>query len=197
MNLLPSFARLTLGLTSPQFTRSVSTTSLLYIRTTPCLLAEPLKKKKRMDPAIIKAREDRKKKKIEKQIRRLEKNSRQLKPIEECEIPLEITDNKGFHQRTDVEISAELQEKRILIEKKWAKYMRNEHLADMQMIDRIMYSQQRALDQLRLESEELYQEAIQPDFTLLPFKSEGPDNTPPIKDYEAPDGDYVDVSKVW
>lgn len=39
--------------------------------------------------------------------------------------------------------------------------MRNEHLADMQMIDRIMYSQQRALDQLRLESEELYQEAIQ------------------------------------
>lgn len=196
MNLLPSFARLTLGLNS-QFTRSVSTTSLLYIRTTPCLLAEPLKKKKRMDPAIIKAREDRKKKKIEKQIRRLEKNSRQLKPIEECEIPLEITDNKGFHQRTDVEISAELQEKRILIEKKWAKYMRNEHLADMQMIDRIMYSQQRALDQLRLESEELYQEAIQPDFTLLPFKSEGPDNTPPIKDYEAPDGDYVDVSKVW
>lgn len=56
-----------------------------------CLLwfcsAEPLKKKRRLDPAILKAREERRKKKIAKQIRKLEKNSQQLKPIDECEIP--------------------------------------------------------------------------------------------------------------
>lgn len=61
----------------------------------PVLCAEPLKKKKKLDPQIIKQREDRKKKKIEKQIRRLEKNARQLKPVEELEVPLELIDEKG------------------------------------------------------------------------------------------------------
>jgi large subunit ribosomal protein L40 len=51
-----------------------------------------LKKKKRIDPAIIKHREERKKKRLEKQIRRLEKHARQLKPIDELEIPLEFVD---------------------------------------------------------------------------------------------------------
>lgn len=55
--------------------------------------AEPLKKKKRLDPSVVKAREERKKKKIEKQIRKLEKSSRQLKPIEELEVPLCLTEN--------------------------------------------------------------------------------------------------------
>lgn len=50
--------------------------------------AEPLKKKKRVDPAVIKAREDKRKKRLEKQIRRLEKGARQTKPIDECEVPL-------------------------------------------------------------------------------------------------------------
>lgn len=54
---------------------------------TPIVCGEPLKKKKRLDPAIVKARLDRRKRKIEKQIRRLQKNMRQLKPIEEIEKP--------------------------------------------------------------------------------------------------------------
>jgi large subunit ribosomal protein L40 len=53
-----------------------------------------LKKKKRIDPALIKQREERKKKRLEKQIRRLEKNARQLKPIDELEVPLEFIDRK-------------------------------------------------------------------------------------------------------
>jgi large subunit ribosomal protein L40 len=56
--------------------------------------AEPLKKKKRIDPAILKQREERKKKRLEKQIRRLERNARQLKPIDELEVPLELIDGK-------------------------------------------------------------------------------------------------------
>lgn len=47
-----------------------------------------------MDPAVIKAREDRRRKKLEKQIRRLEKNSRQLKPIDDLETPLTLIDEK-------------------------------------------------------------------------------------------------------
>lgn len=56
--------------------------------------AEPLRKKKKMDPALIRLREDRKKRRIEKRIRRLEKLSKQLKPISENEIPLKLIDEK-------------------------------------------------------------------------------------------------------
>lgn len=57
--------------------------------------------------------------------------------------------------------AVEVLEQRVLLEKKWAKYKYEQHLADMRMIDRIFMSQQKALDELKKESEELYQEAIQ------------------------------------
>lgn len=73
---------------------ALHTSTSLNFHYTPVLFAEPLKKKKKMDPAVIKAREDRRRKKLEKQIRRLEKNARQLKPIEELEVPLTLIDEK-------------------------------------------------------------------------------------------------------
>lgn len=72
----------------------MSTAPTMLIRATPILCAEPLKKKKRIDPQVIKGREDRRRKKLEKQIKRLEKNARQLKPIDELEIPLVLIDEK-------------------------------------------------------------------------------------------------------
>lgn len=60
-----------------------------------------------------------------------------------------------------------------------------------------MQSQKKALEELRKESEELYQEAIQPDLSLTPISVTGPVNTPPIKGYVSPDGDYIDISKKW
>lgn len=58
-------------------------------------------------------------------------------------------------------LSEEEAESRILLQKEWTKYKTQQYLADAQMIDSMLYSQQRALDELRAESEELYQEAIQ------------------------------------
>lgn len=46
-----------------------------------------MKKKKKLDPMIVRQKEERRKKKIEKSIRRLEKNAGQLKPIDELEVP--------------------------------------------------------------------------------------------------------------
>lgn len=109
-------------------------------------------------------------------------------------IILLICRNRIRNNRT---ISSEKLEERILLLKEWSKYKLQEHLKDIQMLDRIMYSQQHALDELRKESEELYQEAIQIDYRLLPYKSEGPVVTPKIKNYELPDGEYQDVSKIW
>ncbi|XP_074034373.1 mitochondrial ribosomal protein L40 [Leptinotarsa decemlineata] len=177
--------------------REIYTNNVLPFRATPVLLAEPLKKKKRLDPAIIRAREERKKKKIEKQIRRLEKHARQLKPIEECEVPLDISENLGKRKRNLPEISEEILEKRVDLLKRWCMFRQQQHMADVQMLDRLIYSQQRALDELRQESEELYQEAIQFDPFLMPFKSQGPVESPAIENYDTPDGDYQDISRKW
>ncbi|ENN80091.1 hypothetical protein HUJ04_013074 [Dendroctonus ponderosae] len=176
--------------------RHISTDPNLFFRATPCLMAEPLKKKKKMDPAVVRAREERKKKRLEKQIRRLEKNTRQLKPIQECEVPLNLLDEKQARQR-GISHSAELLEKRVLLEKRWANFKREQVLSDLQTIDRLLFCQQKALDELRNESEELYQEAIQFDFHLIPFTSVGPVETPAIENYDVPDGEYQDVSKKW
>lgn len=49
-----------------------------------------MKKKKKLDPALIRAREDRKRKRLEKSIKKLEKCTKQLKPLEETELPLSL-----------------------------------------------------------------------------------------------------------
>ncbi|PSN33246.1 39S ribosomal protein L40 [Blattella germanica] len=166
-------------------------------RATACLYAEPLKKKKRIDPAVIKQREERKKKRLEKQIRRLEKNARQLKPIDELEVPLSVLDHKKERARNLPPLTLEEEDERILLQKEWSRYKRKQHLKDIQMIDRLIFSQQKALDELRKESEELYQAAIQINPLQLPFITHGPVYTPPIKDYDSPDGEYSDISKKW
>jgi hypothetical protein len=76
--------------------RALHTSNPVCITSTPVLFAEPLKKKKKLDPQVIKHREERKRKKLEKQIRRLERNARQLKPIEELEVPLTLLDEKKY-----------------------------------------------------------------------------------------------------
>lgn len=48
-----------------------------------------------MDPAIIKAREERRKKRIEKSIKKLERNMKQLKPLEEIDLPINLQKEKG------------------------------------------------------------------------------------------------------
>ncbi|XP_022913089.1 large ribosomal subunit protein mL40 [Onthophagus taurus] len=199
MSIISALSRLSLKQPSriPVLISRYKIENKLFLHTTPALCAEPLKKKKRLDPAVIKARDDRKKKRIEKQIRKLEKNARQLKPIEELEIPMVIIDHKKERYRKSPALTAETLEERILLEKQWSQFKKQEYVKDLKMLDRIAYSQQKALDELRKESEELYQEAIQPDLQLIPYGFIGPVETPPIEGYNAPDGDYQDVSKKW
>lgn len=47
-----------------------------------------------MDPAVVKAREERKKKRIEKTIKKLEKNTKQLKPLEEIDLLVSLDKQK-------------------------------------------------------------------------------------------------------
>lgn len=58
-------------------------------------------------------------------------------------------------------MTPETLEARALLIKQWSKYRLQQHLADVRMLDRITFAQQHALDELKKESEELYQEAVQ------------------------------------
>lgn len=126
----------------------------------------------------------------------------QLRPSSRCEDQM-IPKLRFFlflcsqYRRVIPPLTAEVLEARALLEKDWARYKREQHLADIKMFDRINQAQQRALDELRQESEELYQEAIQLDVSLLPYSTKGPVRTPPIRTYESPDGEYIDISKKW
>lgn len=75
----------------------------------------------------------------------------------------------------------------------------NEQLHDFKLLDQIVSAQAKALQELRFESEELYQYSIQPAIHLLPFTTTGPVHNPPkiSTNYESPDGDFLDISKKW
>lgn len=72
-----------------------------------------------------------------------------------------------------------------------------ENLNDFKILDKLVAAQTKALNELRFESEELYQQAIQPDMGMIPFVAKGPVRTPPNKDYAFVDGDYNNVTKVY
>lgn len=169
----------------------------LYFQMTPVLWGEPLKKKKRIDPAILKRREDRKRKRLEKGIKRLEKNARRLKPIEEAEISKNLLKEMNIRKRKPIQLSFEEAEYHATLQKEWCQYRTDLHADEMNMINRIMASQELALSELRNVSEELYQAAIQIDDKLIPFKTIGPTGTLPIEGYEPPNGAYVDTTRKW
>ncbi|KMQ96606.1 39s ribosomal protein mitochondrial [Lasius niger] len=195
-NLLPVFSRLPMYII-PGIRNISACTNPLYFRVSSALLGEPLKKKKRLDPAIIRAREERRKRKLEKLIRRLERNTKQLKPIAEIEVPFKLIDEKTQRLRQLPPLSEEEVESRILLQKEWTRYKTRQHLTNIQTIDSVLYSQQRALDELKAESEELYQEAIQMDLGLLPHTAKGPLKTPAIENYDSPDGEYTNTTRKY
>ncbi|XP_076350232.1 mitochondrial ribosomal protein L40 [Tachypleus tridentatus] len=180
------------------FNRSIHTaTQPLLFRLSFPLGAEPLRKKKKIDPAILKMREERKKRRLEKAIRKLEKTTRRLKPIEEIEVAPSLKKEIGLRKREVNNLTLEETEEQYQLKRQWAHYKFLHHLADVNMIERIVSARDRALAALREESEELYQEAIQVDSALIPFKVSGPVQTPPIKNYDPPDGEYTDITKRW
>ncbi|CAH2045141.1 unnamed protein product, partial [Iphiclides podalirius] len=199
VSILKQFSRLSISSKSVTgVNRNIFTSAVaLNFKITDQLCAEPMKKKKKMDPAIVKAREERRRKKLEKQIRRLQKNARQLKPIDECEIPLHLLDQMGKRKRPPVQLSAQEVEARAIMQKEWSRYKHSEYIANIAQIDRIMAAQRRALDKLYEQSEDLYNEAVMPDLQLIPYSISGPVATPPIKNYDSPDGEYIDVTKKW
>lgn len=102
-----------------------------------------------------------------------------------------------IRKRPAVTHSTEKLEERMAASKEWAKHKYKDNYFNLQVINNLEYSQQQALNELRLVSEELYQAAIEIDESLLPYQLTGPVETPPIENYPSPDGEYIDISKKW
>lgn len=100
-------------------------------------------------------------------------------------------------KREPTVLSFEESERRALLLKDWTRYKTTQHFREMAAVTGMCRSRQRALEELRTESEELYQSAIQVDEQLIPFVHRGPLETPPIDGYVAPDGDIQDTTKVF
>lgn len=67
-------------------------------------------------------------------------------------------------------------------------------IEDNKWMRRMLNEQEIALNALKQISPELYEAAIQPAEGFLPAQFHGPSLTAPIKNYHAPDGDYVDTT---
>jgi large subunit ribosomal protein L40 len=154
-----------------------------------------MKKKKKIDVSIIVGKELKRRKKLEKMIRKQEQKGIKLKPIEEIEGDRAVIKTLDKRKRVVVPLSFDECERRALLHKSWARYKTQQFVAEWVAVQRVTDQQTRALQELRRESEQLYQQAIQLDEALIPFDFKGPMETPPIKGYVAPDGEYVDTTR--
>ncbi|NP_001290652.1 39S ribosomal protein L40, mitochondrial [Esox lucius] len=164
--------------------------SVLTLKTSAPLRAEP-KKKKKVDPR----REQLVRERLKKKLKKLEKVPPELIPIEDFVTPTKCMDETRV--RSSPQLSFEESERRALLLKEWSRYKQTQHQAEMEAVGMAVEAQREALEQLRLESEELYQAALRPDPLLFPFNHQGPSYTPPKAQYEAPEGKYNNITKVY
>lgn len=162
----------------------------MTLRTTAPLRAEP-KKKKKVDPK----RELMIRERLKKKLKKLEKVPPELIPIEDFVTPAKCMD--GARARSAPVISFEESERRALLLKEWSRYKQEQHMAEKKAVEAALEAQREALEELRLSSHELYQAALKPDSSLFPFSHKGPAYTPPKPKYEAPDGKYHDITRVY
>uniref|UniRef100_A0A670JI18 Large ribosomal subunit protein mL40 n=1 Tax=Podarcis muralis TaxID=64176 RepID=A0A670JI18_PODMU len=154
--------------------------------------AEPRKKKKVDQKRDIAIRD-----RLRKKIKKLQKAPQELIPIEDFITPFRFLDEKSRTRKHTPPLSPEESERRALLMKKWSFYKQKEHEAENSIIKSLVDAQEAALKELRLESEELYEAAIQRDDGLFPFERQELMHSPPLPKYEAPEGKCVDVTKVY
>ncbi|VDO04680.1 unnamed protein product [Rodentolepis nana] len=162
--------------------------------------AEPLKKKKRVDPQQEANRVRRKAKRIEREIKRLAKQGRKLKPVEEIEGDRQLLKEERSRRREPVSLTEEEIDSRAILMKEWTRYQAQVAREENQKLLKVQAAQLRALRCLAEVSPRLYKAAISPvqvesNGEPLLLQASGPYATPPpcdSKAYEAPDGEQVD-----
>lgn len=177
----------------------ILTTPCREISTTSALCAEPPRKKRRVDPAVLRVRVERKMKKTEREIARLENEPKQLIPILEYQLTnSEIRDLKARPGRNLEDVG--LDEGTLkAAQRLWSFYRLEQSRMEKLSLRRIERAQNRALDTLKELDEDLYNKTVAMDDTsLIPyFSSHMRKETPPNTNYTPPDGHVKNISKDW
>lgn len=174
-----------------QQSRLISTTGTLY--------AEPPRKRRRIDPAVLKARVEKKIKKVERQISKLQAEPRQLIPILEYQLNnSEIRDlrSRPQHKLEDFGLTEGSLK---AAQRLWNFYRREQNVMERRSVQRVERAQAKALEQLKSLDKELYDRTVAVDETILiPYRSSHMrKETGSNAEYAPPDGYVKDISKEW
>ncbi|CAI5444780.1 unnamed protein product [Caenorhabditis angaria] len=185
MSLLSNFAKLVIK-SQAQFHQSIPSCSSVF-----------MKRQKKIDPEVAKQREARRRKRLEKEIRQMQKHSKKPKPVDELTLDVKSAKNIEERYRPKVEVTIEKIDERAISMKEYTRSRNELQRLDDKWIAGVIASQRKALNELKKLDPKLYESAIQPAPGDLPLIIQGPSLTPPIKNYEAPDGDYIDTTRNW
>ncbi|CAD6199259.1 unnamed protein product [Caenorhabditis auriculariae] len=176
---------------------TASTSYRAFHQTIPSASSVFMKRQKKIDPEVAKQREARRRKRLEKEIRQMQKHSKKPKPMDEMTLDVKSAKNIGERRRPPTELSIDQIDERAVAMKDYTRSRNALQKLDDAWIRSALAAQNKALKELKAISPELYEEAVKPATGNLPLTIQGPSLTPPIKKYESPDGDYVDTTRQW
>lgn len=175
----------------PTHHRSITTTKILF--------AEPPRKKVRVDPAILKLRIERKIRKAEREILKIENDARHPIPLLEYQPSgKDIRDlqSRPAHNMNELGITPNLIK---AAEKLWSMYRSRESHMERYSLRQVEKAQQFALDSLKEIDKELYDKTVAVDeISLIPYRSSRvKSETGPIPNYKPPDGMITNLTREW
>uniref|UniRef100_A0AC35U138 39S ribosomal protein L40, mitochondrial n=1 Tax=Rhabditophanes sp. KR3021 TaxID=114890 RepID=A0AC35U138_9BILA len=156
-----------------------------------------MKRQKRMDPEVAKQRETRRRKKLIREIRQLQKHSKKAKPVEEMTIDVKSAKNIHERYRNTEEVSKKQLLEELAVHKQYNSHQNMLWKGDNDFLRNSLLSQDKALAALKKVSPSLYAEAIRINDSEIKCVFEGPPIRAPITGYEAPDGDFIDITRSW
>ncbi|XP_003744363.1 39S ribosomal protein L40, mitochondrial [Galendromus occidentalis] len=181
----------------PSCYRNLLPNGACNIHTSSQLWAEPMRKRRRMDPALLKMREQRKIRKLEKGIRQLKKHAKKMKPIDEMEVSPKLQRELADRKRQLPDLPPNIVSFRQDLIRVWSRVQSAYYKDETKIISAMLHCQNAALEDLKEADPGLYDAAMQPDLSLIPFKIDAVTETPPLKNYQPPDGKYTETTKKW
>ena len=92
-------------------------------------------------------------------------------------------------KRQEVAIPEEEEERRFLLVKEWSCFKMEKHKQELQWLQNLRKSREKALRELKKVSIPLYNQALELNPTLFPFECQPMTRTPPLPSYTPPDPD--------
>uniref|UniRef100_A0A158P7V4 Large ribosomal subunit protein mL40 n=1 Tax=Angiostrongylus cantonensis TaxID=6313 RepID=A0A158P7V4_ANGCA len=172
---------------------SISPLAARGITSTPLLHSVFMKKQKKVDPEV----EARKRRRLEKEIRQMLKHSKKPKPVDELLLDVKSAKNIDERYREHALLTEEQIDERAVALKDYTRSRNTLQRLDDKWVRSALKAQRKALNELKLIDAVLYQKAVEPVAGPLNIVLHGPGLSPPVADYQSPDGDYIDTTRTW